>query len=360
VAGIIGYGAHIPFTRIKVEEIHKAWRNINLDKLKNVLMAEERAVLEPNEDTITLAVAAAKEALAQSGVPKERIDAIFLGTCTNPYDSRPSTTVVSEAIGTSPHFIGADIQFSGKSGTTAIQLCLSLVRSGMAKVGLAIGSDTINRHTCPGRAYEYTASAGAAAFLIGSDEPIVEIVGSKSYATELADFFRVEGERYIQNIGAGGEIYPAWNIGFVNHIVKASEALMAETGLKPKDYTYAVFQQPYAFAPFMIGERLGFTKEQIEPGVVARMTGDCGAASSLLGLVTVLDQAKKGDRIFLASYGFGAGSDALSLEVTPAFEAKRPKHPFSRHLYKKKRYVDYATACRLEYKYMQDVSPLYV
>ena len=88
MAGIIGYGAHIPFTRIKVEEIHKAWRNINLDKLKNVLMAEERAVLEPNEDTITLAVAAAKEALAQSGVSKERIDAIFLGTCTNPYDSQ--------------------------------------------------------------------------------------------------------------------------------------------------------------------------------------------------------------------------------------------------------------------------------
>lgn len=360
MAGIIGYGAHIPFTRIKAEEIHKAWRNVSLDRLKNVLMVEERAVLEPNEDTITLAVAAVRDALLQSGVPKERIDAIFLGTCTNPYDSRPSTTIVSEAIGTPAHFIGADVQFSGKSGTTAIQICLGLVKSGMAKVGLAIGSDTINRHTCPGRAYEYTASAGAAAFLIGNDDPLVEIVGCKSYATELADFFRVEGERYIQNIGTGGEIFPAWHIGFVNHVAEASQALMSELAVKPKDYTYAVFQQPYGFAPFAIGERLGFTRQQVEPGVIAPMIGDCGAASSLLGLIAVLDKAKQGDKILLASYGFGAGSDALSMEVTAALEEKRPKRPFSRHLYEKKRLVDYATACRLEFKYMQDVSPLYV
>ena len=359
MTGIIGYGAYVPFSRIKVDEIYKAWRNVSLDKLKNVLMVEERAVLEPNEDTITLAVAAAKAALDHSGVAKEEVDAVFLGTCTNPYDSRPSTTVISEAIGTSPHFIGGDIQFSGKSGTTAIQICLGLVRSGMAKVGLAVASDTINRHTCPGRSYEYTASAGAAAFLLGDAEPIAEIKATSSYATELADFFRVEGERYIQNIGAGGELFPAWRIGFSDHVAKASEKLMGETGLRPKDYTYAVFQQPYGFAPFAVGERIGFTKAQIEPGVIARTIGDCGAASSLLGLIAVLDRAKKGERIFLASYGFGAGSDALSLEVTGAIEAKRPKVALSTLLNKRKRLVDYATACRLEYKYLQDLSPLY-
>jgi 2-acetylphloroglucinol acetyltransferase len=360
VAGIIGYGAYIPFTRIKVEEIHKVWRNTSLEKLKNVLMVHERAVLQPNEDTITLAVAAAKEALSQSGMEREKIDAIFLGTCTNPYDSRPSVTILSEAIGSSPQFIGADIQFSGKSGTTAIQVCLGLINSGMAKAGLAVASDTINRHTCPGRAYEYTASAGAAAFLLGREEPVAEIMGTISYASDLADFFRVEGERYIQNIGAGGELFPAWEIGFVDHVQHASEALMSQLKLKPQDYRYAVFQQPYGFAPFTVGERLGFTKEQIEPGVVAPMIGDCGAASSLLGLVAVLDRAKKGDKIFLASYGFGAGSDALSLEATSALEAKRRKVPLSTYLLEKKSYVDYATACRLEYKYMQDMSPLYV
>jgi hypothetical protein len=46
--------------------------------------------------------------------------------------------------------------------------------------------------------------------------------------------------------------------------------------------------------------------------------------------------------------------------VTPVLEAKRPKIPLSRYLYEKKEMVDYATACRLEYKYMQDLSPLYI
>ena len=241
-----------------------------------------------------------------------------------------------------------------------MQICLALVDSQMAKVGLAIGSDTINRHTCPGRIYEYTASAGAAAFLIGKEESIAKIVGTCSYATDLSDFFRVEGDRYIQNIGVGGELYPAWEIGFLDHIVHATESLMRKLDLKPEDYSFAIFQQPYGFVPFAIGERLGFTKEQIEPGVIAPMIGDCGAASALLGLVNVLDTAKTGQRILLASYGFGAGSDALSLEVMPAIETKRPELPIARYLYERKTMVDYATACRLEYKYMQDLSPLYV
>lgn len=360
MAGIIGYGAFIPFTRIRVEEIHHAWRNTSLDLLKNILQVNERAVLQPNEDTITLAVAAAKGAIEQAGVDRKAIDALFLGTCTNPFDSRPSSTIVAEALGTSSHFIGGDIQFSGKSGTTAIQVCLGLIRSGMAKIGLAVASDTINRHTCPGRFYEYTASAGSAAFLIGQENPLADIVGTHSYATDLSDFFRTEGERYIQNIGTGGELFPAWEIGFVDHVVHAGESLMTSLNLRPKDYTYAIFQQPYGFAPYAVGDRLGFTKEQIEPGVIAPMIGDCGAASSLLGLVNVLDCAQKGQRIFLASYGFGAGSDALSLEVTPAIEMKRAKVPLATYLFEKKSMVDYATACRLEYKYMQDLSPLYV
>lgn len=360
MAGIIGYGAFIPFNRIRVEEIHGVWRNTTVDKLKNVLKINERAVLQPNEDTITLAVAAAQGAIEQSGVDRQKIDALFLGTCTNPYDSRPSSTIVAEALGTSSHFMGGDIQFSGKSGTTAMQVCLGLIRSGMAKFGLAVASDTINRHTCPGRVYEYTASAGAAAFLIGQEDPVAEIVGTHSYASDLSDFFRVEGDRYIQNIGPGWELYPGWEIGFVDHVVAASESLMKRLNLQPKDYAFAIFQQPYGFAPFTVGERLGFTNDQIEPGVIAPMIGDCGAASALLGLVHVLDRAKKGQRIFLSSYGFGAGSDALSLEVTPAIEARRPKVPLAAYLHERKSMVDYATACRLEYKYMQDTSPLYV
>lgn len=360
MAGITGYGAAIPYNRISVEEIHRVWRNTSLDKVKNVLQVNERAVLQPNEDTITLAIDAARRAIEHAGVRRENIDALFLGTCTSPYHSKPSMTIVAQAIGARPNLMGGDLQFSGKSGSTAIQVCLGLVNSQMAMAGLAIGADTINRHTSPGRFYEYTASAGAAAFVIGKDKPLAEIAGTSSYVSDLSDFFRVEGERYIQNIGVGGELFPAWEIGFAEHVSQAANALMKQLGLKPGDYQFAIFQQPFGFAPFTIGERLGFTREQVEPGVIAPVIGDCGAASALLGLIHVLDTARPGARILLATYGFGAGSDALSLEVTSAIEEKRPRVPLAKFLYERKSMVDYATSCRLEYKYMQDSSPLYI
>lgn len=53
MAGITGYGTAIPYNRVSVEEIHRVWRNTSLDRIKNVLKVNERAVLQPNEDTIT-------------------------------------------------------------------------------------------------------------------------------------------------------------------------------------------------------------------------------------------------------------------------------------------------------------------
>jgi len=359
VTGIVGYGASIPYTRIKVDEIHRVWRNFALSHITDVLKLDEKAVLQPNEDTITLAVGAAQRALEHAAVDLSRIGAAFLGTCTNPYDSRPSVTIVSEALGLPYGIISADLQFAGKSGTTAMQACLGLVRSGMAELALAIGADTINRHTCPGRMAEYAASAGAVAVVLGNEGVIAEIRGTAAYASDLSDFFRVEGERYIQNIGDGGKLYPAFEVGMVEHVTKAAEALSAKVGLAPKDYDYAVFQQPYGVIPFVLGERLGYTARQIEPGAIASRIGDCGAASALLGLANVLDSAKAGQKILVVSYGFGAGADAVSLETTPLIERKRPALSVAR-LLANKSLVDYATASRLEYKYAQDTSPLYL
>lgn len=358
MSGIIGYGAWIPYARIKIDEIHRVWQNQSLDRLRT-LKLDERAVLQPNEDAITLAVAAAERAIEHAGGDKAGFDAVFFGSCTNPYDSRPSVTLVAEALGLPYAAYSADVQFAGKSGTTAMQICMGLVGSGMASRGLAIGSDTINRHTGPGRVAEYAASAAAVALVLGNDDPIVQIDGTTSYASDLSDLFRVEGERYIQDIGDNGTIYPAFEVGMVEHVTKAARALLERLGRTPADYAYAVFQQPYGIIPYALAERLGFSEAQVAPGTIATQIGDCGAASSLLGLAHVLDTAKAGQRIFLVSYGFGAGADAFSFTTTPALEKRRPRHTVAQ-LLANKSMVDYATASRLEYKYNQDLSPLYL
>jgi hydroxymethylglutaryl-CoA synthase len=363
--GIVGYGCAIPYLRIKIDEIHSVHRNCSVDFLKERLCLNERAVLQPNEDSITLAITASKRALKHAGINKEEIEALYFGTCTNPYNSKSSATIIAEAIGLTPYLLCGDVQFSSKSGTTAIQIIMGFVNSGMAKYGLAIGCDTLNRHACPGKLFEYQASAGAASFVLGRKELIVEIEGTCSFISDTSDFWRCDGDRYIQSTGLSphsptGDVYPMWEVGYVEHIMRASKKLLEKLKLKPEDYTYAVFQQPFGNAPYLIAERLGFKIHQVKPSVIADVIGDCGSASSLLGLVNVLDLAEPEDRIFVASYGFGAGSDAISLKVTKLIEEKRKQLVPLQKILERKQLIDYANAIRNEYKYLQDLNPTYI
>jgi len=343
--------------RINVDEIHRVWRNASIGRIKNVLKLTERAVLQPNEDTITLATGAADNALVN--IDKKSIGAVFLGTGTNPYDTRPSVTLVSEALGLNYAVFSGDVQFAGKSGSTAMQICTAMIESGMANSALAIGADTINRHSCPGRAAEYSGSAAGAAFVLSREGVIAELKATASYASDLSDAFRVEGERYISDIGDGGKIYPAFEIGMLEHISKAVEAVFAKAGITAADCDYAIFQQPHGGIAAEVGGRLGFVAKQLEPGNIACRIGDCGAASALLAFANVLDSAKAGQKILLATYGNGAGSDALLFETTELIEQRQLFDTVQRQL-ANKQVVDYARAARYEYKYAQDDSPLYI
>jgi 2-acetylphloroglucinol acetyltransferase len=355
-SGIVGYGASIPYRRMDVQQVLNVWKNSDYGLLKYRLRAAERAVLFFNEDTNTLATESSRNALKQAGLDGKEIGALYLGTGTNPWASNPSSTLIAESIGTTPDVICADVQFSGKSGTSAIQVCSGLTESDTVKYGMAIGADTLNRHVEPGQLFEYVASAGSVSFVIGKEKVIASIQGAQSYTSSLCDWFRIEGERYIKT--GSSDIPDAIQIGLQEHIVAAVQKLNKKLNLKPGDYTYAVFQQPYGYVPFMLASALDFKPEQVGPGAVSEQIGDCGAASSLLGLANVLDFARPGDRILLASYGFGAGSDAFSFEVTSEIEAKRGRAPLVKDLLSRKEMVDYATAMKYELKYLRSIYPL--
>src|SRR3989442_5658759 len=101
----------------------------------------------------------------------------------------------------------ADFEFACKAGPAAMQTCMGLSLSNMYKFGMAIGSDT--SQGAPGDALEYSASAGAAAFLIGTERPMATINHTVSYTTDTPDFWRREGQRYPSHGGrfTGGPPY---------------------------------------------------------------------------------------------------------------------------------------------------------
>lgn len=333
VSGIVSYGVYIPRYRIRVNEIARVWGDG--DDIAQSLRVFEKSVPDLDEDAVTIAVEASRNALARGDIDPCRIGAIYAGSESHPYAVKPTGTIVGEAVCTSSEFTAADFEFACKAGTAAIQACLGLVGSGLIDLGLAIGSDV--SQGAPGDMLEYTAAAGGAAYVIGSRDLAAEIEGFQSFTTDTPDFWRREGMPYPEHGGRfTGE--PA----YFKHVTSAAQGLMERLGTAPEDYDYAVFHQPNGKFPVRVAAKLGFSKKQIEPGLVVPMIGNTYSGSCLIGLAATLDVARPGERIFVTSFGSGAGSDAFSIAVKDKIEEIRCGAPSVRDYIANAEYLDYA------------------
>lgn len=329
--GIVGYGAYIPRYRIAAKEIARLWTDG-----QGGVPVDSKSVPGPDEDTITMSIEAARNALRRAELPAERLSAVWVGSESHPYSVKPSGTIVAEALGAQPWVSAADWEFACKAGSEALTAGMGMVGSGMADYVLAIGADTAQAR--PGDALEYTASAGAAALLVGpAEQSVARIEATVSYVTDTPDFFRradrpypVHGNRFT------GE--PA----YFHQIQTAAKKLLGDLGRAPSDYTYAVFHQPNAKFPQAVAKRVGFTDSQIMPGLLSPQIGNTYSAAALMGLCAVLDVAKPGDTIFVTSYGSGAGSDAYSLVVTDAILERQARAPLTAAYLARKQFIDYA------------------
>lgn len=341
MVGIISYGVYIPRWRIKVEEIAKMWGQ-EAERYRKSLFVDEKSVPSLDEDAATMAVEAARNALKRvPQVKPKELGAIYVGSESHPYAVKPTATIVAEAIDATPTLTAADMEFACKAATAGIQACLGLTKAGYIKYGMSIGSDTAQGR--PADALEYTAGAGAAAYIIGNKDVIADIEGTCSVTQDIPDFWRRDGASFPQHAGRfTGE--PA----YFAQVVNCSRELMKKLGTTTKDYDYVVFHEPNGGFPLTVARILGFEKEKILPSLVVKKIGNTYSASSLIGLAAVLDRADAGDRILMTSYGSGAGSDSFSIVVTDKIEEHRALAPSVEYYVNRKEYVDYALYSRLK------------
>lgn len=339
--GIVGYGVYFPVYRIKLDEMARVWGD-DPASIKRGLGVEEITVNGPDEDEITLSVEAAQNALKRaSEVRAEDIGAVYVGSESKPYAVKPTAVTVATAIGASPSIRSADYEFACKAGTEAMITCIGQVAAEMINYGLAIGADA--SQSMPGDILEYTASAGAAAFIIGkkSSSTVAYFEGQYSYCTDTPDFWRRDGTPFPKHTGrfTGRPAY-------FKHIIEAGKGLMNELGYKPEDFDYIVPHQPNGRFPVRVAKSLGFEREKVSPGLISPFVGNFYSGSSPAGLCSVFDQAKPGQRVLLISYGSGAGADAFSIVTQDAIEEKRHKAPTFKQYLEKKVYIDYAHYAR--------------
>ena len=326
---IRGYGAYIPYYRLPTTEIARVWKGGGSGP--NI----EKAVASLDEDTVTMAIEASRQAMKMAGTTS--LGAVFVGTESKPYAVKPTSTMVAQALG-QHHTLAADLEFACKAGTEAMQVVTGLVGSGMIEAGLAIGMDTAQGR--PGDDLEYTAASGGAAYVIGKrDSKAVAVIDcSTSFVSDTGDFWRRAHERYPRHLSRfTGE--PAYFF----HIESSVKTLFKETGHKPGDFKYAVFHQPNPRFPMEVATRLGFTMEQIKTGLLNPYIGNTYAGSSPIGLAAVLDEAEPGDKILVASFGSGAGSDAFCLDVQEGITRTRGLNPTVKSMLARSSKIDYST-----------------
>lgn len=341
--GIKGYAGYVPRYRITPKEIGDVWGQDG-ETMGKGLRVKSKSVPSPDEDVVTISTQAAKWAMQRADIEGEDLEAIYVGSESHPYAVKPTATIVAASLASPPHLTAADYEFACKAGTAAFQTCMGLVSSGMIENGMAIGADT--SQGAPGDALEYTAAAGGAAFIIGSENILAEIKETVSYTTDTPDFWRREGEKYPQH---GGRF--TGKPAYFRHITNCTKKMLESTGRDPDDYDFAVFHQPNGKFPVKAAKKLGFSKEQLEPGLLVTNIGNTYSGAVPLGLAATLDQAEPGDRILVTSYGSGAGSDSFDIRVTENIgRIKERNVPTVEEVISKEEFISYSVYAKFREK----------
>lgn len=333
--GILSYGIYIPKYRVKVADIASVWGKSASDVEKSLYLTE-KAVAYLDEDAVTMAYEAGSSALKKADIPASLIEVCFVGSESHPYAVNPTSTIVAELLGVGRNYLAADLEFACKAATTGMVAAAGLITGGCASYGLIIGSDKAQAK--PHDILEYTAASGAVALILSKDinKSIVKLIECTSFSSDTPDFWRRDGVRFPSH---GGRF--TGEPGYFAHVTGAAKRLLEKTKMTPSDFDYCVFHMPNGKFPRQVAKRLGFTYEQLSPSLTIDKIGNPYSASTLMGLSAVLDKASPHQKIFMVSYGSGAGSDAFVLETTENIKKRQEKETAFSDVVENKEYISY-------------------
>lgn len=298
--GITSYGAYYPRGRLSKKVIADA--NAWFDAGLNGLAKGERAICNWDEDTITMAVEAARNCLPKQNAPS--VSSLYFASTTFPFLDRQNSVVVSEALNLPSSIRTMDISASQRAATSAlIALC-----EGQAK-GNALLVSSEHRKTKAGSRSEMLWGDGAAAMTVGSQDVIAEFVAAETAAVDFVDHYRGEESKFDY------DWEERWirDEGFMKVVPGVVKSLLSQAALKEADVSHFIFPTDQARTPAALAKQLGISADAVVDNGIVKV-GVAGAAQPLLLLASVLEKAAPGDIILLT--GFGQGCDALLLKAT--------------------------------------------
>jgi hydroxymethylglutaryl-CoA synthase len=296
MAGIISAGAYIPIYRLSREEIGKMWGGRG--------GAGTKAVAGYDEDTITMAAAAALDCLKRIG---GTADALSLATTTAPYREKMTASVIAAVSDLAEECHTADFTDSLRASTAALKTALDAVKAGSAKKVMVVAADV--RLGAAKGTFEQNLGDGAAALTIGTEKVMAEIEAVYSVFSDFTDVWRTDEDRFPRS--AEGRFID--DVGYGPTMQAAVSGALKKAGLTPADIKKYVYYASDVRQHAGLAKKLKLDKTQVQDPLYNDL-GNTGAAAVFLMLEAALETAQPGDRIMLIGYGDGA--DAFVLRVT--------------------------------------------
>ena len=292
MTGIVKFGTYVPLRRLG--QGTRGWGQPG-----------EKAVANWDEDSLTMAVAAAVNCIGSAD--RSLVDGLYLASTTLPYKEKLAAATAAWATDLRPDILTLDCTDSLRSGTTALRMAADTVGAGTARNVLVAASDL--RMGAPRGGLDDGLGDGAAAFLMGSTNVIASLENSYSIANELLDIWRADRAKYTRS----WEDRFVFEQGYQKVLPLAVAALLKKAGLSAKDISKAVYYAPDARRHREMAKTLGFAPQQVQDPLFDKM-GNTGSAFSLMLLAAALEDAAPGDKILVAGYGDGA--DVMLFQAT--------------------------------------------
>ncbi len=300
MTGIKAYGTYVPFHRLKKATVAAAFGGYG--------KKSEKAVAYYDEDSLTMAVAAAMEATEKVDV--NSLGAVSFATTTAPYGEKLCATQIAACL-------NAEKQIRTMDYTGSLRACADAMLSAAdSGVDTLIATGDCRLGAADGQ-FETDLGDGAAAFVMGGENVIAEIVDSYCVSMDIHDMWRAEDERYVR----------FWDVRYANSthyeplVKQAVKGLLDKTGVTVGEISKIVNYAHEDRHRMAVAAKMGFGPEQIPAGLYNDI-GNTGCAAAPILLASVLDTAVPGELILYVSYGDGCA--AMLLRVTENIEKNRP------------------------------------
>jgi 3-hydroxy-3-methylglutaryl CoA synthase/uncharacterized OB-fold protein len=304
MAGIVSYGSYVPYRRLKRSAIAQV--------LGSVAGKGERAVASFDEDSVSMAVEAVRDAIASA--PSGRVEALFFATTTPPYAEKLNAAVIGAAALLPTEIRAADLTGSVRAGLSGLLQAADAVQGGAARAVLAVADCRLG---APEGKSEQTNGDGAVAFVLGRENALAEIEASSSVTREFLDTWRMPGERFAHSWEERFTLTQAYAPLFT----KAISDVLAKARVGASDLARVILDAPNSRACDEIARTLKLDPAKLADSF-ALTVGQTGAAHASLMLANALSAAKPGDRILVATVADGV--DAVMLRVAPAAANFKP------------------------------------